>query len=142
MTASEAPNIEVKSASRGRDPLERMRSYQLAAELREAAWDDAERLQKHRVTEKVAAQLYYAVVSISANISEGYSRSSRDRSRIFEYALGSARESLDWYRAGAPVLGQDLIDRREGTLAEILRLLLATIPRERDRLIRPADRAR
>jgi len=103
------------------------------------AWDDAERLRHHAVTEKVSGQLYAAVGSIAANLGEGYSRSSgRDRARIFEYALGSVRESMTWYQSGERVLGADLVSARLDKLEEIRRLLLAIIPRERDRLIRPA----
>jgi four helix bundle protein len=73
-----------------------------------------------------------------ANIAEGYSRSSgRDRARIFEYALGSARECMAWYESAEPVLSATIVRERLDTLEEIRRLLLAIIPRERDRLIRP-----
>ena len=124
----------------GRDPLSRMRAYQLARGLLADSWSDAERLRHHLVTEKVSGQLYAAVGSIAANIAEGYSRSSgRDRARIFDYALGSARESMTWYRSAEPVLGTELVSGRLGTLEEIRRLLLAIIPRERSRLIRPAN---
>ena len=122
------------------DPLRKMRSYQLASDLRRVAWDDAEKLQTHSVTLDIARQLYRAVGSIAANLAEGYSRSSgRDRARIFEYALGSARESLEWYQSGLPVLGETVVNARQETLVEIRRLLIATIPRERARTIRPAS---
>jgi four helix bundle protein len=115
-----------------------MRAYQLARSLLADAWGDAEQLRHHRVTEKVAGQLYTAVGSIAANIGEGYARSSgRDRARIFEYALGSVRESMTWYEAAIPLLGADLVGGRLSKLEEVRRLLLAIIPRERDRLIRP-----
>jgi four helix bundle protein len=116
-----------------------MRAYRLAGELLGEAWTDADKLRHNLVTEKVARQLYAAVASISANLGEGYSRSSgRDRARIFEYALGSAREAMTWYDAGAPVLGSRIVQQRRDKLEEIRRLLLAVIPRERDRLIRPS----
>ena len=87
----------------------------------------------------MSGQLYAAVGSVMANIAEGYSRSSgRDRARIFEYALGSVRESMTWYRSAEPVLGAGVACGRLDTLEEIRRLLLAIIPRERSRLIRPA----
>jgi four helix bundle protein len=115
-----------------------MRTYQLARELLTNSWIDAERLRHHPVTDKISGQLYAAVGSIAANIGEGYSRSSgRDRARIFEYALGSARESMTWYRSAEPVLGAEIVCERLDTLEEIRRLLLAIIPRERGRLIRP-----
>jgi len=117
-----------------------MRVYQLASGLLADSWSDAEKLRHHLVTERVSGQLYAAVGSIAANIAEGYSRSSgRDRTRIFEYALGSARESMTWYRSAEPVLGAELVSGRLDTLEEIRRLLLAIIPRERNRLIRPAN---
>ena len=117
-----------------------MRAYQLSCELVDQAWTDAEKLKHHRLTERVAGQLYAAVVSIVANLAEGYSRSSgRDRARIFEYALGSARESMTWYDASAGVLGPEVVRDRVQSLEEIRRLLLAAIPRERDRLIRPSN---
>ncbi|HEY8165649.1 MAG TPA: four helix bundle protein [Gemmatimonadaceae bacterium] len=115
-----------------------MRSYQVASELRDESWEDAEKLRHHPVTEEVAPQLYAAVSSIAANLAEGYSRSSgRDRARIFEYALGSTRESMTWYDSASHVLDSKTLKDRLESLEEIRRLLLATIPRERDRLIRP-----
>jgi four helix bundle protein len=125
----------------GRDPLLRMRAYRVASELVEEVWTDAEKLRHHVATEKISGQLYAAVGSIAANLAEGYSHSSgRDRARIFEYALGSTRESMVWFKAAQPVLGVDLVRDRLDKLEEIRRLLLATIPRERGRLIRPSRR--
>jgi len=117
-----------------------MRAYELARELLADSWSDAEKLRHLAVTEKVSGQLYAAVGSIAANLGEGYSRSSgRDRARIFEYALGSVRESMAWYESGAPILGVEVLEMRLNKLEEIRRLLLFIIPRERDRLIRPAQ---
>ena len=114
-----------------KDPLFRMRAYRLAADLLEAAWQDAKTLSAQPVTERIAGQLYAAVNSITANLGEGYSRSSgKDRSRFFEYALGSVRESISWYQGARPVLG-DVVGSRLDNLEEIRRLLIATIPRER-----------
>jgi len=90
-----------------------MRAYQLACELLEHAWTDAEMLQHHRITEKVAGQLYAAVASSGANLGEGYSRSTgRDRARIFEYALGSTRESMTWYESARHVLASRTVQER------------------------------
>ena len=75
-----------------------------------------------------------------ANLSEGYSRSSgRDRAKMFEYALGSVRESMAWYRNSVRILGRDVVNERLGKLEQIRRLWLAIIPRERGRLIRPKN---
>ena len=116
-----------------------MRVYRLAHELTTEVWNDAEKLRHHMATEKVAGQLYAAVGSIAANLAEGYSHSSgRDRARIFEYALGSAREASVWFRTAEPILGHEITSQRISKLEEIRRLLLAIIPRERGRLVRPA----
>jgi four helix bundle protein len=115
-----------------------MRVYRLARELRLAAWPDAEILSRNRVMVRISAQLYTAIGSIAANLAEGYSRSSgRDRVRLYEYALGSARESTVWYESAIPVLRAEIVSDRLNKLEEIRRLLLAIIPRERTRLIRP-----
>jgi len=120
------------------DPLSRMRAYRLAVKLQTDSWEDAETLRRNPITEETAGQLYTAIGSIAANLGEGYSRSSgKDRARIFEYALGSARESIAWYMNGIPILGDELTDQRFKLLEEIRRLLLAAIPAERNRLIRP-----
>ena len=77
-------------------------------------------------------QLYRAVGSIGANIAEGYSRSTgKDRARFFEYALGSARESRDWYYKSRHVLSEDVLQHRLGYLTEIVRLLITMIPQQR-----------
>jgi four helix bundle protein len=124
------PAIEAATSN---DPLLRMRAYQIAKDLRQTAWLDAKTLAADPITQRIAGQLYAAVGSICANIGEGYSRSSgMDRARIFEYALGSVRESMSWYEAARPLLG-DVVLTRLNDLEEIRRLLLATIPRERAR---------
>lgn len=120
------------------DPLARMRVHVLTRELRAESWDDSILISEHPVTEKIAGQLYYAVGSIAANIGEGYSRSSgKDRARIFEYALGSARETVEWYESVEEVMSEDAFEARIKKLVEIIKMLLAIIPRERDRTIRP-----
>jgi four helix bundle protein len=125
------------SEASGNDPLKRMRVYQLAQDLILECWTDAERLKEDIATAQIAGQLYSAVCSIAANLAEGYSRSSgRDRARIFEYALGSARESMTWYRASVPMLGEGTARARLDSLEEIRRMLMAIIPRERGRLVR------
>jgi four helix bundle protein len=118
-----------------------MRVYRLATELVPEAWRDAERLREDVVTEKISGQLYAAVGSIVSNLAEGYSRSSgRERAHIFEYALGSVREVIAWYQSAEPVLGSEIIRERFAKLEETRRMLLAIIPRERGRVIRPSKK--
>ena len=115
----------------------RLVMYRLAMYALVRAWDDANRLVRNRVTAPIASQLYRAVGSIGGNIAEGYSRSSgRDRVRLYEYALGSVRESAHWYRAGAPLLGDEAVTDRLAILHRITCTLLVSIPAERSRDIR------
>jgi four helix bundle protein len=116
------------------DPITRMRVFQLATALIPDAYQDARLLQAEPITAEIAGQLYAAVSSIEGHIGEGYSRSSgKDRARIFEYALGSVRESMTWYRSGRPALGEATANDRLQRLEEMRRLFLAIIPRERGR---------
>ena len=86
---------------------------------------------------KVSDQLYRALGSISANIAEGFSRSSRkDQARFFEYALGSARESRDWYFKSRNLLGEAVCEHRMQLITQIIRLLLTMIPLNRNHNIR------
>ena len=131
--ASAAPKLR-------RDRLWRMRVYRLACYVAELGWTDARELGRDPLTRTVGPQLLAALGSIRTNIAEGYSRSGgRDRVRFFEYALGSARESREWYLHVEPVLGDALVSTRCEPLDEVIRLLLAIIPRERSRRVVPED---
>lgn len=119
------------------DPLWKMVVYRYAMFIGDLAWHDATKLMSDRRTIGLSEQLYEAVGSIGANISEGYSRSSgKDRARFYEYALGSARESRGWYYDGRFVLGEEAALHRMQFLTQIIRLLLTITPEERARTIR------
>ena len=76
-------------------------------------------------------QLTRAPGSITANISEGYSRSSaKDRSLFYSYALGSTREAIGWYDTLRHEL-DSAVDERQSVLIQIRRLLLTTLRRAR-----------
>src|SRR5207248_10238989 len=114
----------------GGDPLLRMRAYRVACELIDDAWKDVEKLKHDKATEKISGQLYASVGSIAANLAEGYAHSSgRDSARIFEYALGSARESMVWYQAAEPILGGPANLERITKLEETRRTLLVELAR-------------
>jgi four helix bundle protein len=122
------------------DPLWKVTAYRLALFLGDLSWPDVCRLAGDRRTVELSDQLYRASGSISTNIAEGFSRGTgKDRARFYEYALGSARESRDWYYKGRHVLGQALADHRMRLLVEIIRLLLAMIPDQRSSVIREAS---
>jgi four helix bundle protein len=112
-----------------RDALWRMRAYQLALFAGDLAWHDTARLVQERRLRALADQLYRAVGSIGGNIAEGYSgRSRKDQARLYEYALGSAREARVWYYQGRHHLTTEVLAHRLGLLTEIIRLLLAMVP--------------
>jgi four helix bundle protein len=119
------------------DLLWKMKVYRLALFAADVGWHDVTKLAQDRRTLALSNQLYRALGSISANIAEGYSRGSgKDRSRFYEYALGSARESRDWYYKARHVLGQSVVDHRLDLLSQIIRLLLVMIPDQRGRTLR------
>jgi four helix bundle protein len=97
-------------------------------------WHDVTKLMQDRRTLALSDQLYRALGSISANIAEGYSRSTgKDQARFLEYSLGSARESRDWYHKGRYILGQEISYHR------IIRLLITMIPQQRTHSIRELE---
>jgi four helix bundle protein len=119
------------------DSLWRVKAYRLGLFVGDVGWFDVTKLMKDRRTRGLADQLYRAVGSISANVAEGYSRGTgRDRARFYEYALGSARESRDWYHKGRRVLGERVVGHRMSLLTQIIRLLLTMIPQQRQRTLR------
>src|SRR5690242_2606593 len=87
------------------DPLWKVEAYRLALFAGDLGWRDTTKLLQDKRTLGVSDQLYRALGSISANISEGYSRASgKDQARFYEYSLGSARETRGWYYSGRFVL--------------------------------------
>jgi four helix bundle protein len=115
-----------------KDLLWKMEVYRLGLFIADIGWVDIGKLHKDRRTWDMASQLYRALGSIGANISEGYSRSSgRDRARFYEYALGSARESRTWYYEGRHLLGEKVTEHRLVFLSQIIRLLLTILPKDR-----------
>jgi four helix bundle protein len=92
---------------------------------------------RDRRTLSLSDQLYRALGSISANLAEGYSRGTgKDRARFYEYSLGSARESRDWYYKGRHILGEAVVQHRLQLLTEVIRLLLTMVPQQRGRTLR------
>lgn len=119
------------------DSLWKMTAYRLACFARDIGWFDVTRLSKDTRTRDMAGQLYEALGSISANLAEGYSRGTgRDRARFYEYALGSARESRDWYYGGRHVLGDVVANHRMQYMARVASLLLVMVPEQRGRTLR------
>ena len=126
----------VPEAMKG-DSVWNMAAYRLSLLLSDLGWNDVTKLTKDRRTRALADQLYRALGSISANLAEGYSRGTgRDRARFYEYALGSTRESRDWYYKGRHVLGETIVNHRIQLLSQVIRLLLTMVPQQRGNLLR------
>ena len=120
-----------------RDVLWKMRVYRLGLFVSDIGWEDVTKLMHDPRTLKLSDQLYRSLGSISANIAEGYSRGSgKDRARFYEYALGSARESRDWYYKSRHVLLDSAVEHRVDLCSQIIRLLLTMLPDERHRFFK------
>jgi four helix bundle protein len=112
--------------ARGGEPLWSVQAYRRAQYAVDVHTHD-----RRSISQLVSApafdQLTRAIGSISANIAEGYSRSSAaDRARFYSYALGSTREALAWYNTLRIELGP-VVDERQALLIQIRRLLLTTL---------------
>lgn len=115
-----------------RDVLWRMRVYRLALFLSDLAMADAQKLARQPLFRAISDQLARAAGNISSNIAEGYSRGTgRARAMFYEYSLGSARESRDWYFKGRRGLTDTVIDHRLQLTTEIAKLLITMISRDR-----------
>ena len=119
------------------DSLWKLEVYRLGFFIAEISWHDALALNKHSLTRSIADQLYRAVCSISANIAEGYSRSTgKDRARFLEYSLGSVREARDWYYKSRHTLKEEVIKHRIDLLTQIIKILSVLTPNQRQKGIR------
>ncbi|KXK13891.1 MAG: hypothetical protein UZ14_CFX002001451 [Chloroflexi bacterium OLB14] len=119
------------------DALWKMSIYKLSLFIGELGWHDVTKIQTDPRLYKVSNQLYGSLGSVSANIAEGYSRgTNKMRAVFYEYALGSARESRDWYYKSRHVLGEKVFEHRGNLLTHIIRLLLTMVPQQRGKSIR------
>jgi four helix bundle protein len=122
------------------DSLWKMEVYRLALFMADIGWHDVSQLMNDKRTIKLSDQLYRALGSIGANVSEGYSRGTgKDRARFYEYALGSARESRGWYFNARHILGKAVVQHRIQLLTQVIRLLLAMVPQQRGKILREAE---
>ena len=114
------------------DPLWKVEAYRLGMFVADLAWTDVCKLAVDPRTRELAGQLHRSAGSIVADIGEGYSRAShKDQARFHEYALGSARESRNWYYNGRHILSEKVTNHRLELLTQCIRLLLTMIPSER-----------
>ena len=114
-----------------------MQVYRQALFVVDIGWKDVTRLLQDKRTLSLSDQLYRALGSIGANLSEGYSYGTKpNRARMYEYSLGSARESRTWYFDGRHVLGDEVAEHRMNLLARIIQQLLVIVPEERGKAMK------
>lgn len=119
------------------DPIWKLEVYRLALFAGDIGWHDVLALSKNKLMYSIADQLHRSLGSISANLTEGYSRSKGlDRARFIEISLGSARESRDWYYKSKQVLSSEVIKHRIGLITHIVAMLVPMIPHQRKNAIR------
>lgn len=119
------------------DPIWKLDVYKLALFAGDIGWQDVLKLSKEKLMFSVADQLHRSLNSISANLTEGYSRSKGlDRARFIEIALGSARESRDWYYKARHVLPADVVRHRMELITKIISMLVPMVPHQRKHAIR------
>lgn len=124
--------VEAVPGTLKEDAVWTVTAYRYAVFLSDLAWNDVTKLVTDKRTLELASQLYDAVGSVGANLAEGFSRGSgRDRARFYEYSLGSARESRDWYFKARFILTEKVSSHRMEFLAEIIRLTLTMITDQR-----------
>jgi len=109
----------------------RIEAYRLSLFMSDLAWSDGRELLKHRTGQEVGDQLLRSTARISSCVIEGYSRcTSKDRARFYGYALGSARESRDWYYKGRHLLKPEVVAHRIELATKIIKLLIAMVANE------------
>lgn len=122
------------------DPLWKTTVYRQALFVSDLAWYDTRKLMKDRSLLSLSDQLFEAIGSIGANVSEGYSRASgKDQARFYEYALGSAREARGWYFGGRHTLGVKVAEHRMNLLTAIIRQLSTMVPKYRGKQIKEEE---
>src|SRR5215471_9682876 len=82
------------------DSIWSLDAYRAALYLLDLARRDMRLAARQYVSFGLRGQLLQAAGSVSANLAEGYGRSTHaDRLRFYTYSLGSVRECVVWYSA-------------------------------------------
>lgn len=119
------------------EPIWNLEVYRLALFADDVGWHDVLTLSKIKLMYPVADQLHRALGSISANLTEGYSRSKAlELARYLELALGSARESREWYYKSRHALPAEVIQHPLNLTTHIVGMLTSMLPHQRKGAIR------
>lgn len=137
MAMNYAEWLETVPSEMTNDPIWKLDVYKLALFAGDLGWQDALKLSKEKLAFSIADQLHRSLNSISANLTEGYSRSKGlDRARFIEIALGSARESRDWYYKARHILPADVVRHRMELVTKIISMLAPMVSHQRKHAIR------
>jgi four helix bundle protein len=110
------------------DRLESFRVYQLARQLFDDFWIDAEVVGRDYRGKELVKQQIRSLDSICANIEEGFGRGfGKEFPQHLKIARGEARESLGRYERMGRLLAGDTLAKRRTTLDSIIGGLTATI---------------
>ena len=113
-----------------KDPLWTLNCYRESLFLVDRVRDDVQLCSQAASLSDARGQLLTAVGSIAANIGERYGRmTSADRAKFLQYALGSTREALAWYRTLRPSDRDGTTADRVERLARIRRMLIGLLKR-------------
>lgn len=114
------------------DPIWRLPAYRYALYLADLVQKDVPKIRANPKTRSLTDQLVDAVGSISANIAEGYGRTSGpERAKFFEYANSSAREARDWLFKVRHALDPEVTNARILLATRIMRILTTSTKAER-----------
>ena len=109
------------------DPLWKLHAYRVSRYLLDCCLTDI-RDAAPPMHAQTVDQLRRAVASISANLSEGYSRRTpSERVRFYSYALGSIREATVWYTTVRAHMPSGRLQHRMALIAQVRRLLLGML---------------
>jgi four helix bundle protein len=115
------------------EPMWAFWGYRKALFLHDLTWQDCEKLMRDTRGKAIAQQLVRSVGSISANFVEGHGQGyGKKRDWFFKIALGSARESKDWYWKSHHLLPSAVLDHRLALLDEIIALTITELSRQKN----------
>ncbi len=115
-------------SSSGVDRLESFGIYQLASQLFEDFWRDAEIMDKDFRGRELARQQVRSLDSICANIEEGFGRGfGKELPQHLKIARGEARESQGRFKRCRHLLDGEIVSSRIATLDHIIGGLTKTI---------------
>ena len=123
-----------------KDPIWKLRCYREALFLAELAREDVDSARDLSSRVSTCDQLLRSVTSVSANLAEGYGRSTAlDRIKFFNYAICSAREAVTWYQSFFFDRHDPRADDRFERLSRVRGMLFALITNQRAKTTRPFE---